>query len=106
MTMHTLVTNHWKKALVGLAIFGAGAVAGPIAGKAVGVLLPKALEHVKDAPISALKAHESPFSKTAITHEPKEVVIRFTLAEREALRKGLGPEWTPTGKMFCTTEAR
>lgn len=91
----------WKKAVKVAVIFAAGAVAGPVAGKVAGFLVPKALEHVSDTPISDVAAHKSPFSKAAITHEPKEVILKFTLAEREALRRVLGPEWTPTGKMFC-----
>jgi len=95
----------WKGALASGLVVAAAAFGGPIAGKAVGFIVPKALEHVSDTPISDLKAHENPFSKEKITHEPKEVTLRFTLQERETLRRVLGPEWTPTGKMFCRTEA-
>jgi hypothetical protein len=82
MNVKRLIRDNWKGAVVGIAIGAAGAVGGPIAGKAVGILMPKALEHVSDTPITAIKAHESPFSKEKITHDPPTVTLRITPRER------------------------
>jgi len=72
----------WKKIAVVGAIAAAGALAGPVGGKVVGFVLPKALEHVSDTPISDVKDHKSPFSKEAITHEAPEVTIRIAPREK------------------------
>ena len=78
-----LVKNgRWKTGLALAAGIAAGALAGPIGGKAVGFLVPKALEHVSDTPISDLKEHKSPFSKELITHDPPEVILRIAPRER------------------------
>jgi hypothetical protein len=63
----------------------AAAYGGPIAGKAVGFLAPKALEHVSNTPIEDIKAHKSPFSKEAIKSEGPEIVIHVQPAERATL---------------------
>lgn len=100
MNLRRLIQDNWKGAVVGLAVGAAALYGGPIAGKAVRFIVPKALEHVKDAPITAIKAHENPFSKEKVTRVPVEVVLRITPDQATALRRAV-PEWTPTGKMFC-----
>ena len=72
----------WKGALASGLVVAAAAFGGPIAGKAVGVLVPKALEHVSDTPISDVKEHKSPFSKEAITHEPPTVTLHIAPREK------------------------
>jgi hypothetical protein len=96
----TLIRNNWKGAVVGAAVMGATAFGGPIAGKVVAVLAPKALQHVSDTPISAIKDRESPFSREAITHEPKEVTLRITARERAMLAEVAG-DWGIEGRLRC-----
>ena len=74
--------GRWKTGVALAVGIAAGALAGPVGGKVAGYLVPKALEHVSDTPISDIKTGDSPFRKEAVTHEPPEVILRITSRER------------------------
>ena len=103
--VYTVVKDNWKAAVVGIVVGAVTMYASPIAGKVAGKVVPKALEHVSDTPISDIKAHKSPFSKESVVKKPVEVNVTISAAEVKRA-KILAPEWTPTGKMFCSTEPR
>ena len=100
MNVKKLIRENWKGAIVGIAIGAASMYAGPIGGKVAGKIVPKALEHVSDTPISDVKEHKSPFSKEAITHEPKEVMLKITARERARLTDVAG-DWGIEGRLRC-----
>jgi hypothetical protein len=95
VNVRKLIADHpgfWKGAVVGVAVMAAAAYGGPIAGKAVGFLAPKALEHVSDTPISDVIAHKNPILSRqeaiaqAEAKKPPEIVIHVKPSERAMLR--------------------
>ncbi len=78
MDVQKIIRENWKGAVVGLAVGAATVFASPVAGKIVGKVLPAALSHVSDTPITAIKKHEPVFSKEKITHDPPTVIIQVS----------------------------
>jgi len=70
MNLKKLIHDNWKGAIVGAGVVAAAAYGGPLAGKAVGFILPKTLEHVSNTPVEDVIAHKSPFSKSVVP-DPK-----------------------------------
>jgi hypothetical protein len=102
MDLRRIIRENWKGAVVGLAVGAAAMYAGPVGGKIAGKVVPKALEHVKDAPITALKAHESPFSKESVVKKPVEITLRLSTREREMLND-VAKDWGIVGRLSCMT---
>ena len=101
MNVRRIIQQHWKGALVGGLVVGAGFLGGPIAGKAVGWLAPKALQHVSDTPITdVVTEHKSPFSREAITHEPTEITLKISPEERRMLAD-VAKDWHIEGRLRC-----
>ena len=122
MNVKKIIRDNWKGVVVGIAIGAAGAFGGPIAGKAAGILVPKALEHVKDAPITALTKHESPFSKEAIkpatdesrAHAALDAKLDLLLARMtpiiaprtRATLEQVAQDWGIAGRLRCEVVQR
>jgi hypothetical protein len=96
MNLKKLIQDNWKGAVVGVAVTAAAAYGGPLAGKAAGFILPKALEHVSNTPVSDVLAHKSPVSRDVIAPEnPKcPVVVRHKTTLKDVER-----DWGIKGKI-------
>jgi len=106
MNLKTLVQDHWKGVLVGVAVMAATTYGGPVAGKAVGYLLPKALTHVSDTPISDIVARQAaapPATATPqapkVSTEVRSTIYRATLAQ-------VAKDFGIRGRLDCRVVAR
>ena len=101
-----VVHNNWKGALVAAVCFAVGVYAGPVASKAVGFLLPKALEHVSNTPIEDAVAHKNPFIKDPISDGPSPAqqavdILRDRLHSEKPTLKAVARAWGIKGRLDC-----
>lgn len=116
MNFKKIVRSYWKPALVAGVAFAAGMFLGPIGGKAVDFLLPKALDYVSDTPITDIINHENPFGdqskpepvvpQTAPegqgTVQVKSVYVKAPRATLEQVAK----DWGIEGRLDCRVVQR
>ncbi len=98
MSVLTLIRENWKGVVVGVAVAGASMYGGPLAGKAVEWVLPKALEHISTTPITDLTRHTNPFSVAPVS-APVAPRARATLAQ-------VARDWGIQGRLDCRVVQR
>lgn len=101
--LRKFVQNNWKGAVVGAAVFAAAAYGGPIAGKAVGFILPKALDHVSNTPV------EDVIAKIHKTDKPAEIKLTplaTPLLTPRATLEDVARDWNIKGRLDCRVVQR
>jgi hypothetical protein len=88
MDIKKLIRENWKGVLTGAAIAGATAFGGPIAGKAAGFIVPKALDRVAPEPV-------------VVKPEPQVIELRLSARER-AMLSDVARDWQISGRLSCT----